>query len=216
MTYARLGSFSPPRPALNPRLEAPIAPDTTTSTTLLSTQTLQIICKHAQDVRTSFLLSSQSSKDNKNEVLTSIQRPGPRLGQVCETYLHPTCVAISTKTSSACFGYTSPTEICFVRLRTRWKDSLRHRCCCRRYENILSSSHWSSGKLATACNAFKMRQDETDNKSTVKFDTEQLPPILNALETENNGQKLILEVAVYTNATNTVGIRTDGVVATSW
>jgi F0F1-type ATP synthase beta subunit len=31
---------------------------------------------------------------------------------------------------------------------------------------------------------------------TVKFDTEQLPAILNALETENNGQKLVLEVAV--------------------
>ena len=30
----------------------------------------------------------------------------------------------------------------------------------------------------------------------VKFDTEALPPILNALETENAGQKLILEVAV--------------------
>lgn len=30
----------------------------------------------------------------------------------------------------------------------------------------------------------------------VKFDTDKLPPILNALETDNNGQKLILEVAV--------------------
>jgi F0F1-type ATP synthase beta subunit len=30
----------------------------------------------------------------------------------------------------------------------------------------------------------------------VKFDTDTLPPILNALETENNGQKRILEVAV--------------------
>jgi len=30
----------------------------------------------------------------------------------------------------------------------------------------------------------------------VKFDTEQLPPILNALETQNGGQKLVLEVAV--------------------
>jgi len=30
----------------------------------------------------------------------------------------------------------------------------------------------------------------------VKFDTEQLPPILNALETDNNGQKLVLEVSV--------------------
>lgn len=30
----------------------------------------------------------------------------------------------------------------------------------------------------------------------VKFDTEKLPPILNALETLNGGQKLVLEVAV--------------------
>ena len=30
----------------------------------------------------------------------------------------------------------------------------------------------------------------------VKFDTDQLPPILNALQTENGGQKLVLEVAV--------------------
>ena len=32
---------------------------------------------------------------------------------------------------------------------------------------------------------------------TVKFDGDQLPPILNALETDNGGQKLILEVAVW-------------------
>lgn len=30
----------------------------------------------------------------------------------------------------------------------------------------------------------------------VKFDSDQLPPILNALETDNGGTKLILEVAV--------------------
>ena len=30
----------------------------------------------------------------------------------------------------------------------------------------------------------------------MKFDTDALPPILNALETENDGQKLVLEVAV--------------------
>ena len=30
----------------------------------------------------------------------------------------------------------------------------------------------------------------------VKFDTDQLPPILNALETDNGGTKLVLEVAV--------------------
>jgi F-type H+-transporting ATPase subunit beta len=37
----------------------------------------------------------------------------------------------------------------------------------------------------------------------VKFDTEQLPPILNALTTENNGQKLVLEVAVRTPSPDT-------------
>lgn len=30
----------------------------------------------------------------------------------------------------------------------------------------------------------------------VKFDSDKLPPIFNALNTENNGQKLVLEVAV--------------------
>lgn len=30
----------------------------------------------------------------------------------------------------------------------------------------------------------------------VKFDSDTLPPIFNALNTENNGQKLVLEVAV--------------------
>lgn len=34
--------------------------------------------------------------------------------------------------------------------------------------------------------------------SIVKFDTAKLPPILNALETTNNNQKLVLEVAVGT------------------
>lgn len=34
------------------------------------------------------------------------------------------------------------------------------------------------------------------NSTAVKFDTAKLPPILNSLETENNGQKLVLEVAV--------------------
>jgi hypothetical protein len=31
----------------------------------------------------------------------------------------------------------------------------------------------------------------------VKFDTDKLPPILNALETMNGGQRLVLEVAVH-------------------
>ena len=35
-----------------------------------------------------------------------------------------------------------------------------------------------------------------DDLITVKFDTDNLPAILNALETENQGNKLVLEVAV--------------------
>lgn len=31
--------------------------------------------------------------------------------------------------------------------------------------------------------------------NTVKFDSDTLPPILNALNTDKNGQKLVLEVA---------------------
>lgn len=33
------------------------------------------------------------------------------------------------------------------------------------------------------------------NSHAVKFDGQKLPSILNSLETENNGQKLVLEVA---------------------
>lgn len=40
------------------------------------------------------------------------------------------------------------------------------------------------------------------NYFTVKFDTAKLPPILNALSTENNGQKLTLEVAVCIDLNN--------------
>lgn len=35
-----------------------------------------------------------------------------------------------------------------------------------------------------------------DQNTIVKFDSDTLPPILNALTTQNGGQKLILEVAV--------------------
>ena len=40
----------------------------------------------------------------------------------------------------------------------------------------------------------------------VKFDTEQLPSIFNALTTENGGQKLVLEVAVRQQKNNTMEI----------
>ena len=41
-----------------------------------------------------------------------------------------------------------------------------------------------------------MNRADTLFLSLVKFDSDTLPPILNALETENGGQKLVLEVAV--------------------
>lgn len=37
---------------------------------------------------------------------------------------------------------------------------------------------------------------DADAMMIVKFDTDTLPPILNALTTDNAGQKLVLEVAV--------------------
>jgi F-type H+-transporting ATPase subunit beta len=39
-------------------------------------------------------------------------------------------------------------------------------------------------------------QQHYANYYIVKFDTDKLPPILNALETDNGGQRLVLEVAV--------------------
>jgi len=44
------------------------------------------------------------------------------------------------------------------------------------------------------------------NANLVKFDTVKLPPILNALQTTNNGQKLVLEVAVRTLGFSTNGL----------
>ncbi|KAK6071885.1 ATP synthase beta chain [Seiridium cupressi] len=41
----------------------------------------------------------------------------------------------------------------------------------------------------------KVYQNPIDSLLTVKFDGQKLPPILNALETTNNGQKLVLEVS---------------------
>ena len=49
-----------------------------------------------------------------------------------------------------------------------------------------------------------LRQSHIDFRyQLVKFDTDTLPPILNALVTENHGQKLVLEVAVsFTHGTD--------------
>jgi hypothetical protein len=42
----------------------------------------------------------------------------------------------------------------------------------------------------------KPSQTAADEFNIVKFDTDQLPAILNALETDNGGNRLVLEVAV--------------------
>jgi hypothetical protein len=56
----------------------------------------------------------------------------------------------------------------------------------------------------------------SDTTSTVKFDTDKLPPILNALETDNGGNRLILEVAVRHKKRNKphVGHQLIGITAT--
>ena len=50
----------------------------------------------------------------------------------------------------------------------------------------------------------------------VKFETDTLPPILNALTTENNGQKLVLEVAVSVGEILLVFNGLNSMIATSW
>jgi hypothetical protein len=60
----------------------------------------------------------------------------------------------------------------------------------------LFSQHWSFGKLPQAPNVRVCITYKANELLSVKFDSDQLPPILNALETENNGQRLVLEVAV--------------------
>ena len=75
-----------------------------------------------------------------------------------------------------------------------WQDTSSHRCCCGRYAKCQRKSLRFHGQPW----ATKKRGHQLMSLShqIVKFDTDALPPILNALETENGGQKLILEVAV--------------------
>ena len=61
----------------------------------------------------------------------------------------------------------------------------------------LPSSHWSFGKLDQAPRGPSPVSNRADKQPAVKFDTEELPSILNALETDNNGNRLVLEVAVW-------------------
>jgi F0F1-type ATP synthase beta subunit len=66
-------------------------------------------------------------------------------------------------------------------------------------------------KLLGAQTTVEMDNIEADTYLAVKFDTEQLPEILNALETDNGGNKLILEVSVRINTVTIVwkGHQTD-------
>jgi hypothetical protein len=61
---------------------------------------------------------------------------------------------------------------------------------CRRRRLVASTQRLSSP--GSRCTLF----ESLANSIAVKFDTAKLPPILNSLQTENNGQKLVLEVAV--------------------
>lgn len=73
--------------------------------------------------------------------------------------------------------------ICLERLGQGWQDSLRHWC--RRGREGMAAP-----ELLHAFRSFGQGTDAS------QFGSEQLPPILNALETTNGGQKLVLEVAV--------------------
>lgn len=56
--------------------------------------------------------------------------------------------------------------------------------------------NWATTELLEAPTMLDLVILETNPALAVKFDTEQLPEILNALETDNGGNKLILEVSV--------------------
>lgn len=65
--------------------------------------------------------------------------------------------------------------------------------------SIIRSSTVDSDEfnLNSACDVDVENDRAFANRSNaVKFDTAKLPPILNALETTNNNQKLVLEVSV--------------------
>ena len=55
-------------------------------------------------------------------------------------------------------------------------------------------------ELSEAPTELNMDLSVADNAALVKFESEQLPEILNALETDNSGNKLILEVSVRASA----------------
>lgn len=58
--------------------------------------------------------------------------------------------------------------------------------------NALFGDHSS-----TTLSLRQLQNGPADQETIVKFDSDTLPPILNALTTQNGGQKLILEVAVW-------------------
>jgi hypothetical protein len=69
----------------------------------------------------------------------------------------------------------------------------------------LISHNWTRAELLEALIKLGLDMIKTHSTSAVKFDTEQLPEILNALETDNGGNKLILEVSVRSTTINKQG-----------
>lgn len=66
------------------------------------------------------------------------------------------------------------------------------------HRSLVPSSMVSRKLLQWASHGLQQPSASFTDNCTVKFDTAKLPPILNSLETDNNGQKLVLEVAVRT------------------
>ena len=120
-----------------------------------------------------------------------LQRPCSDLGQVClcQTSSLDTRISATTEARLASNCYQVRKLGCLK----DWQNPSSDRCCCGRYSRL----------LRRYCRAYKLQSEymlkiaQANFLRTVKFDGDQLPPILNALETDNGGQKLILEVAVW-------------------
>lgn len=126
--------------------------------------------------------------------LSSSQRPCSDLGQVCfgpPDHHLPTRLRTSQKACPSSFRST----IGFYRYCKEGKDPSSHWSCCGWYGNLASRTNCSSTELLEVVTSFFLTISDLDS-SAVKFDSEQLPEILNALETDNGGNKLILEVSV--------------------
>ena len=113
--------------------------------------------------------------------------------------------------SSLCFCEANSSSTRLPTDKKQSRSSLRSPLCEWRWRWQNTSGHWSCrgwyGKIPQKKKHQKLAYNILALQNAglvancvllclVKFDTDQLPPILNALETDNAGQKLVLEVAV--------------------